>query len=121
MAEGLTRAQRFQFDAHGYVLLRGALDAGLIAAASDDPSLIVQVEAQAGDVLLFPESLIHSTTEIRSDRERVILVSGYTPPMLREWPGNEVSPAFCAGLSDDIRPIISGEQSWHWKRLYPPS
>lgn len=88
----------------------------MIAAAQEDPSLVVQVEAKAGDVLLFPESLIHSTTEIRSDNERVILVSGYTPPMLREWPGNEVRPEFYRALPDDIRPIISGEQSWHWKR-----
>ncbi len=90
----------------------------MIEAAQQNESLITQIVADAGDVLLFPESLIHSTTEIRSDKERVIIVSGYTPPMLREWPRNEISPEFAAVLPDDIRPIISGEASWHWKRKY---
>lgn len=88
----------------------------MIEAAKQDESLITQIVADAGDVLLFPESLIHSTTEIRSDKERVIIVSGYTPTMLREWPRNEISPEFIAALPEDIRPIISGEASWNWKR-----
>src|SRR5919198_1487555 len=41
----------------------------MIAAAMEDERLIHQVEARAGAVLLFPETLIHSTTAIRSDRE----------------------------------------------------
>jgi len=90
----------------------------MIAAAQEDESLIHQVEAEAGDVLLFPESLIHSSTAIRSDRERVIVVSGYTPPMLREWTGNEISPEFIAGLPEEIRPLISGSDNWSWRRNY---
>ncbi len=90
----------------------------MIDAANQNESLITQVVANAGDVLLFPESLIHSTTEIRSDKERVIIVSGYTPTMLREWPRNEISPEFITTLPEDSRPIISGEASWHWKRNY---
>jgi hypothetical protein len=93
----------------------------MIEAALSDPSLIHQVEAEAGDVLLFPESLIHSTTRIKSDRERVILVSGYTPPMLREWPGNEVSEAFVNTVPEAVRSIVSGSESWHWKRRFPES
>jgi hypothetical protein len=92
--------------------------AEMIEATMADERLIHQVEAKAGDVLLFPESLIHSTTAIRSDRERVILVSGYTPTMLREWPGNEISPEFIETLPEAIRPILSGSDSWHWKRRY---
>lgn len=92
--------------------------AEMIEAALSDERLIHQVEATAGSVLLFPESLIHSTTAIRSDRERVILVSGYTPTMMREWPGNEISPEFIAALPEEIRPLISGSDSWHWKRRY---
>ena len=91
----------------------------IIAAAMQDPErLVYQVTAQAGSVLLFSESLIHSTTQIISDTERMILVTGYTPPMLREWPGNEVSPAFVASLPEHLRPIVSGSDSWHWKRRY---
>ena len=69
-------------------------------------------------MLLFSESLIHCTTQIISDTERVILVTGYTPPMLREWPGNEVSPEFVASLPEALRPIVSGSDSWHWRRNY---
>jgi len=90
----------------------------MIDAALSDDKLIYQVEATAGSTLLFAESLIHSTTAIRSDKERVIIVAGYTPPMLREWPGNEVSAAFVEMLPEDIRPLISGSDSWHWKRRY---
>ena len=67
-----------------------------------------KLKRSAGSVLLFAEALIHSTTAIRSDKERVILISGYTPPMVREWPGNEVSPEFIETLPEDIRPLISG-------------
>ncbi|GLV53397.1 hypothetical protein KDH_02520 [Dictyobacter sp. S3.2.2.5] len=87
----------------------------IIDAALSDESLIYQVEAKAGSVLLFAESLVHSTTAVRSDRERVVLISGYTPPMMREWPGNEISPDFVATLPADIRPLISGSDSWHWR------
>jgi ectoine hydroxylase-related dioxygenase (phytanoyl-CoA dioxygenase family) len=90
----------------------------MIEAALTDDKLIYQVEASAGSVLLFAESLVHSTTAIRSDTERVILISGYTPPMVREWPGNEVSSEFVETLPEDIRPLISGSDSWHWKRRY---
>jgi hypothetical protein len=88
----------------------------MIQAAMNDESLIHQVTAKAGDVLLFPEALIHSTTAIRSETERVILVSGYTPTMVREWMGNEISPEFIQTLPEAIRPIISGEANWNWKR-----
>lgn len=90
----------------------------MIEAAREDPRLVHQVVARAGSVLLFPETLIHSTTEIRSERERVILVSGYTPPMLREWPGNEVSAEFVAAQPEALRPLLSGSASWHWRRNY---
>lgn len=88
----------------------------MIRAATEDPRLIHQVEAKAGSVLLFAEALIHSTTAIRSDNERVILVSGYTPTMLREWMGNEISPEFIETLPETIRPLISGSDNWNWKR-----
>ena len=90
----------------------------MIDAAMSDDKLIHQVEASAGSVLLFGESLIHSTTAIRSNKERVILVAGYTPPMVREWPGNEVNPEFIETLPEEIRPLISGSDSWHWRRRY---
>jgi phytanoyl-CoA dioxygenase PhyH len=91
----------------------------MIQAALEDERLVHQVEAKAGSVLLFPESLIHSTTEILSEKERVIIVSGYTPTMVREWMGNEISPEFVEKLPEAIRPIISGSANWNWRRNYP--
>ena len=88
----------------------------MIGAAKDDPTLIARIEANAGDVLVFAETLIHSTTAIRSDRERMILVSGYVPTMMREWPGNEVSPEFAATLPEAQRRLIAGSHSWPWRR-----
>jgi hypothetical protein len=90
----------------------------MIQAALEDERLIHQIEAEAGDVLLFPESLIHSTTAIRGDRERVIIVSGYTPPMMRAWMGNEVSEEFVATLPEELRPLIFGSDNWAWRRNY---
>lgn len=90
----------------------------MIEAARQDPRLVHPITAPAGSVLLFAESLIHSGTRIRGDRERVILVTGYVPPMLREWPGNEIRPEFLQTLPDDVRPLLSGEESWHWQRRY---
>lgn len=90
----------------------------MIEAAMADERLIHQITAKPGDVLLFPESLIHSTTAIRTDSERIILISGYTPTMMREWTGNEISPEFIRSLPEEIRPIISGEANWNWKRRY---
>lgn len=88
----------------------------IIEAARSDERLVHQVQATAGSVLLFPEALVHSTTAIRSDNERVVLISGYTAPMMREWPGNELSPDFVASLPDDLRSLISGGDSWEWRR-----
>jgi hypothetical protein len=87
------------------------------AALAGDDSLIHQVEAKAGSVLLFPESLVHSTTAIRSEKERVILITGYTPPMMREWPGNEISATFAESLPDHLKTIVTGGESWNWRRL----
>jgi ectoine hydroxylase-related dioxygenase (phytanoyl-CoA dioxygenase family) len=75
-----------------------------------------QVQAKAGSVLLFPESLVHSTTEIRSGKERAILISGYTTPFIREWPGNEISPEFAASVPEHLRAVITGSESWYWRR-----
>jgi hypothetical protein len=89
----------------------------IVDAALSDERLIYQVQARAGSVLLFAESLVHSTTAIRGEKERVILVCGYTLPMMREWPGYEISPQFVASLPEEMRPLISGSESWHWQRL----
>lgn len=91
-------------------------ESDIIEAALADPALLHQVEAKAGSVLLFPEALVHSTTAIRSDHERVVSIAGYTPPMLREWPGHEPSPEFVQSLPEETRRLVTGADSWYWKR-----
>jgi ectoine hydroxylase-related dioxygenase (phytanoyl-CoA dioxygenase family) len=88
----------------------------ILRAAEEDPSLYRCVEAPAGSVLLFAESALHSTTAVLSDRERVILTSGYTAPMFRMERGNRIRRDFVATLPRSIRPVISGSQRWRWKR-----
>ncbi len=90
----------------------------IIACAYEDPSLIHQVIAPAGSTLLFAESLIHATGQLRSERERVILIGGYTPPMFRAWPGQEPSQAFIDNLPEVFRPLIAASDSWHWQQRY---
>ncbi len=90
----------------------------MVEAALSDDALVRQIEAKAGSVLLFPESLIHSSTAIRSDTERIILPYGYTPPMMREWTGHEVGPEFIQTLPEEMRRLISGSDNWRWRRHY---
>ena len=90
----------------------------IIACAYEDPSLIHQVIAPAGSTLLFAESLVHATGQLRSDRERVILIGGYTPPMFRAWPGQEPSQEFIGTLPEVYRPLIAGSESWNWTQRY---
>jgi hypothetical protein len=90
----------------------------IIACAYEDPSLIHQVIAPAGSTLLFAESLVHATGQLRSDKERVIIIGGYTPPMFRAWPGQEPSQEFIDTLPEVYKPLIAGSESWNWKQRY---
>ncbi len=110
-------------DDGGTVVIAGshkikAPQAQIIACAYEDPSLIHQFIAPAGSTLLFAESLIHATGQLRSDKERVIIIGGYTPPMFRAWPGQEPSQAFVDNLPDLYKPLIGATDSWHWQQRY---
>lgn len=88
----------------------------IIACAYEDPSLIHQVIAPAGSTLLFGEALVHATGRIRSDRERVIIIGGYTPPMFQAWNGQEPSAEFVARTPEPLKALVSGSDKWHWER-----
>ena len=90
----------------------------IIAAAYEDPALIHQVVAPAGSTLLFGEALIHATGQIRSDRERVIVIGGYTPPMFQAWNGQEPSAEFIAQTPEPLKPLIAGSDKWHWQQRH---
>lgn len=90
----------------------------ITACAYEDPSLIHQVVAPAGSTLLFGEALIHATGNIRSDRERVIVIGGYTPTMFQAWNGQEPSAEFVASVPEAYRPLISGSDRWQWEQRH---
>jgi len=110
-------------DDGGTVVIAGshkvkAPEAQIIACAYEDPSLIHQVIAPAGSTLLFGEALIHATGQLRSDRERVIIIGGYTPPMFQAWNGQEPSSEFIASLPEVFQPLISGSDRWRWRQRH---
>ena len=86
----------------------------IVACAYEDRSLIHQVVAPAGSTVLFAESLIHATGQIRSDRERTIIITGYTPPMFKADTSQEPSPEFLANLPEHTRDYLVGRQQWGW-------
>lgn len=90
----------------------------IIECAYEDRSLIHQVVAPAGSTLLFNEALIHATGQLRSDRERVIVVGGYTPTMFQAWKGQEPSAEFVATLPEHLKPLITGSDRWRWEQRH---
>ena len=88
----------------------------IIAAAMADPTMIHRVVAPAGSVLLFFESLIHASGVIESDRDRVLILGGYTPPMFQAWSGYEADPEFAETLPEAERQMLTGGEKYGWQR-----
>ena len=86
----------------------------LIELAYQDRSLIHQVVAPAGSTLLFSETLIHATGQIRSDKERVIIITGYGASMFPYWDEGELSDAFKRQIPDQLTTLFHGKA--HWRR-----
>ncbi|MBA3708136.1 MAG: phytanoyl-CoA dioxygenase family protein [Planctomycetes bacterium] len=84
----------------------------LIAAAMQDPRMIHQVIAPAGSTLLFSETLLHATGQIRSDRERTILICGYNARMMPAWDLSTWSPEFIERLPESHRTLFLGRTNW---------
>ncbi|HYE08023.1 MAG TPA: phytanoyl-CoA dioxygenase family protein [Planctomycetota bacterium] len=84
----------------------------IIAAAMKDPRLIHQVVAPAGSTLLFSETLLHSTAQIRSDRERTILICGYNARVMPSWDSSPYTPEFVARLPESHRALFLGVAHW---------
>jgi hypothetical protein len=88
----------------------------MIACAYEDRALIHRVTAPAGSTLLFAEALIHATGQIRSNRERVVVIGGYAPMMCQPWRGQEPSDEIVQQTPDPLKPLITGSEKWNWKR-----
>jgi len=84
----------------------------MIARAYEDRSLIHQVVAPAGSTLLFAETLIHATGQIRSDRERAIIICGYGSTMFPYWGGCELTPEFTAKIPPHLQTLYGGNAHW---------
>jgi len=106
-------------DDGGTVVVAGShkLDVGqeeIFACAYADRSLIHQVEAPAGSTLLFSETLIHATGQIRSDHERAIIIGGYGASMFPYWDGGTMSTAFRDTIPPRYQNLLLGRT--HWER-----
>lgn len=86
----------------------------IVRAATSAEEMVHQVVAPAGSVLLFPESLVHSTTAVHGDAERVVFITGYSAAMMREWPGNEMRQDFVESLGARERDLLVGAGGWRW-------
>jgi len=89
-------------------------DAEMAACAYEDRSLIHQVIAPAGSTLLFSETLIHATGQIRSDKERAIIIGGYGASMFPYWDGGEMSDEFRDQIPPQFQTLLRGKA--HWER-----
>ena len=116
-------------DDGGTVVIAGshkldAPEAHAIACASEDCSLIHQVIAPAGSTLLFAETLVHATGQIRSDRERAIIVCGYGTTMFPYWDGGDMTPEFAAQIPPHLKTLFFGKAHWtrgpHYRNLTDP-
>lgn len=96
----------------------------MVAAAYADTSLIHQVIAPAGSTLLFAETLIHGTGQIRSDKERAIIICGYGSTMFPYWGGADLTPEFAAKIPDRFKTLWLGKAHWtrgpHYRDLAAP-
>jgi ectoine hydroxylase-related dioxygenase (phytanoyl-CoA dioxygenase family) len=84
----------------------------LIKAAYVDRSLIHQVIAPAGSTLLFAETLIHATGQIRSNNERVILITGYGTTLFPYWDHGILSEDFTNQIPDQLKTLFKGKVHW---------
>ncbi|MBT4096558.1 MAG: hypothetical protein HOM68_23710 [Gemmatimonadetes bacterium] len=85
----------------------------LIECAYQDRSLIHQVVAPAGSTLLFVEPLIHATGRLTSERERVIIITGYGPAQLPYWGDGVLTDEFRAQIPANQHLLFHGRQNWN--------
>ena len=104
------------------------------AAVADWDNNVHQVVAPAGSVLCFHESLLHASGRITSGRDRLLVISGWSPchyqpcelrpvshsPSLRlrlagfcaDHAGFEPNPALLERVTPDVAALLSGSQRW---------
>ncbi len=80
-----------------------------------DDELIRSVDAHRGDVLLFAETLVHSSPADPPQTERTLLVIAYCAPFLRSW-GPETDPpaSIAAELTEAEHEFIYGSRRYEF-------
>ena len=86
----------------------------MVAAAYETSELIHQVVAPTGSTILMCETLIHATGQIRSERERVIIIAGFSHPKHAAVAGWEPTPAFLEMVSEQKKQLVAGHPYWTW-------
>ena len=72
-----------------------------------------EMNANAGSVLLFTESLIHSGMPILSENTRYNMYYGFVPPWYRPAPGFEVPAKLAGAIADEELRELLGPGFWH--------
>jgi hypothetical protein len=88
----------------------------VIAAALADPEQrnVHQVVAPAGSTLCFHETLIHSSGNIRSGKDRLLIISGWSPSHYQPYhAGFEPDPALLGRLPAMQAELLSGSRRWN--------
>ena len=78
----------------------------IAACVYKDNSLIHQVVAPAGSTLLFSETLIHATGQIRSNTERVIIICSYATTMFQYWDGEPLNEGFKNRIPEKFKKLF---------------
>jgi hypothetical protein len=85
---------------------------GAVAAAYEDRRLIHQVIAPRGSTLLFAETLIHATGQVRSEKERAVMIAAYAPRMYQRHDQIKLSEAFEKRMPESLRILFHGRAHW---------
>ena len=87
-------------------------DADIFECAYANRNLIHKVVAPAGSTLLFNETLIHATGQIKSDNERAIIIAGYGASMFPFWDNAPMSEEFTAQIPPQFQTLFGGKAHW---------
>ena len=69
--------------------------------------------APAGSTVCFHESLLHASGQITSGKDRLLVISGWSPCHYQPYhPGFEPDAELLSTVDDDVAALLSGSQRW---------
>ena len=122
----------------------GCSEKALVNAALEYPELIHHVVAPAGSTMLMCETLVvspqrlfyaclgvtrnhglspaqmvplqpqHATGQLSTDRERLVIIGGYSHPKQQTLLGEHPSAQFLAQCAPSLRELLTGRPLWTW-------